>query len=179
MFLRSLVPGGTTIPLSFLAFFFFSFFFFLSLSVSVGGFGFSLSSCRSSLLSLAIVVTIWSCNWRPGWLTGVVLLTAVPGIVGGDEVEVDAPVDDEGAGAGEIGFGVEGAHVGRGSGADEDLFTNSSPTKTKTPWSLWSSSMLATNEATRPGDACDDFGRFCGSVGELSLSARFCFRSRL
>ena len=132
MSLRSLVPGGTTIPLSVLAFFFFSFFFFLSLSVSVGGFEFSMSSCRSSLLSLAIVVAIWSGNWRTGWLTGVALLTAVPVIAGGVEVEVDALVD-EGIGADEIGFGVGGAFVGRGLGADEDLFTSVSPIKTKTP----------------------------------------------
>ena len=81
------------------------------------------------------------------WLTGVALLTAVPVIVGGVEVKVDALVN-EGIGADEVDFGVGRAFVGRGLGADEDLLTNVSPIKTKTPWSLWSSSILAIREAT-------------------------------
>ena len=94
-----------------------------------------------------IVVDIWSGNWRTGWLTGVALLTAIPVIVGGGEVEVDALVDEE-IDADEDGVGVGRAFVGRGLGAGGDLLTSVSPMKAKTPWSLWSSSMLAIKEAT-------------------------------
>ena len=100
--------------------------------MSVGGFGFPMSSCLSSLLSLAIVVAVWLGDWRTGWLTGVALLTAIPVIVGGVGVEVDALVD-EGIGADKVEFGVGRAFVGRGLDADGDLLTSVSPIKAKTP----------------------------------------------
>ena len=107
-----------------------------------------MSSCRSSLLSMAIIVVdIWSVNWRTGWQTGVALLTVIPVVVDGVGVGVDALVDEE-VGADEDGLGVERAFVGRGLAAGGDLLTSVSPMKLKTPRSLWSSSMLAIKEAT-------------------------------
>ena len=75
------------------------------------------------------------------------MLTAIPVIVGGDGVAVDALVDEK-IDADEDGFGVGGAFVGRGLAVGGDLLTSVSPMKAKTPWSLWSSSMLAIKEAT-------------------------------
>ena len=75
------------------------------------------------------------------------MLTAVPDIVGGAEVEVVALVDEE-IDAGGDGFGVGRAFVGRGLSVGGDLLTSVSPMKAKTPRSLWSSSMLAIKEAT-------------------------------
>ena len=115
--------------------------------MSVGDFEPSMSSCRSSLLSLAIVVAVWSGDWRTGWLTGVALLTAIPVIVGDDGAAVDSLVDEE-SDVDEDGFGVGRAFVGRGLAVGGDLLTSVSPMKAKTPWSLWSSSMLAIKEAT-------------------------------
>ena len=96
---------------------------------------------------MAIIIGIWSGNWRTGWQTGVVLLTTIPVVVGGAEVEVDALVDEE-VGASEVDLGVGGAFVGRGFCSGGDLLTSVSPMKAKTPLSPWSSSMLAIKDAT-------------------------------